>query len=319
MRVAFALAALLLPLPVAAQDIDYAARQDTFMLFTDCAKLDLLVTVQDDDNDIPELTELSVERAVRSRLRAAQLYDEYSFTYLSVGVMIIGRAFSIDVELRRRVAVGEVVEMALRVSPNQRRAYRDRVAVAIAAADSAETYAAEAEAIGHVMLTGVATTWDRGSTGTSGNAAFVRDGVAQHLDEFIDEYLRVNGGACPYPPCPDGKIFRRLRNERCIVRDNERRYAAAVRTPRRPERRTVNERPAFGTRRKIHRQPQPVIQRGPRVGVGRSTGQPAAPERREHDRPSGASILGAGSARGLPRPTRSPPETVSAAVPAPSR
>lgn len=181
MRVAFALAALLLPFtPIAAQENDYAAQIDTFDLFTRCAKMDLLVTVQDTKNNLPRLTELSVERAVRSRLRAAQLYDEESFSYLYVSVLIVDRASSISVELRRRVAVGEVVDMRW-----------DRVARAgVAAAIAAET-------LGHVMRIGMATTWRSSSMGVNLDAGDLRDSVAQLLDEFIDEYLRVNDDACP--------------------------------------------------------------------------------------------------------------------------
>lgn len=44
---------------------------------------------------------------------------------------------------------------------------------------------------------GFATTWKTGTTGTHGfDAGYVRDVVARHLDEFIDEYLRVNENAC---------------------------------------------------------------------------------------------------------------------------
>ena len=42
-----------------------------------------------------------------------------------------------------------------------------------------------------------ATTWDVGSTGThSGDAGFILQGLSEHLDGFILEYLRVNEDAC---------------------------------------------------------------------------------------------------------------------------
>lgn len=74
MRIAIALAALLLPSPAASQDYDYAAQQDTFQLFTRCSKLDVFVVGKDSENEIPALTEVSVQRAVWSRLsRSATL------------------------------------------------------------------------------------------------------------------------------------------------------------------------------------------------------------------------------------------------------
>ena len=47
------------------------------------------------------------------------------------------------------------------------------------------------------MLERAATTWDSGSTGTHGrNPTYISSNVAGHIDEFIDEYLRVNEDAC---------------------------------------------------------------------------------------------------------------------------
>ncbi len=39
--------------------------------------------------------------------------------------------------------------------------------------------------------------WEVGSTGThGGNADYILGGTARHVDEFIDEYLRVNASEC---------------------------------------------------------------------------------------------------------------------------
>ena len=44
---------------------------------------------------------------------------------------------------------------------------------------------------------GVATTWQRGSVGSHGNdSRSMLGGIAEYMDEFIDDYLRVNDGAC---------------------------------------------------------------------------------------------------------------------------
>ena len=45
--------------------------------------------------------------------------------------------------------------------------------------------------------TGTAGTWDRSVTGThSGEGEYIVGPVTRHLDEFLDEYLRVNEAAC---------------------------------------------------------------------------------------------------------------------------
>ena len=44
---------------------------------------------------------------------------------------------------------------------------------------------------------GMASTWDTGSLGThGGNAGFILQGVSEHLDRFVLEYLRVNETVC---------------------------------------------------------------------------------------------------------------------------
>ncbi len=152
MRIAIAVAALLLPATLSAQE---PTARDTFQLFTSCSKMYVFVGVRDKGNEIPALTESSVRRTVVSRLRAARIYNaEAAFNSLSVGVMIVGNAFSVSTEFRPYVVRHGHAEPA--------------------------------------------TTWQTGTTGRSGyDAGYVRDVVASHLDEFIDEYLRVNEDACP--------------------------------------------------------------------------------------------------------------------------
>ena len=44
---------------------------------------------------------------------------------------------------------------------------------------------------------GYATSWSFGGAGTHGNSSvFVLGGISQYVDQFIDEYLRVNADAC---------------------------------------------------------------------------------------------------------------------------
>ena len=44
---------------------------------------------------------------------------------------------------------------------------------------------------------GIAETWDTGSLGThGGNGGFILQGVSEHLDRFVLEYLRVNETVC---------------------------------------------------------------------------------------------------------------------------
>ena len=181
MRIAVAVAALLLPFPsVAAQEVDYAAKRDTFQLFTGCLQMAAFVTVQQKHNDLPELTEPSVSTAVRSRLRAARIYrDEWNSPNLTVHVMIVGNAFHVSTAFRRWVAV-----------------------IAVSTGDLTDAMAVSSDSLESLIersrRSGDATTWKREHLGThGGSAGYVRELVVQHLDEFIDEYLRLNEDDCP--------------------------------------------------------------------------------------------------------------------------
>lgn len=146
---------------------EFASTRDTFQLFTDCSKIYAVVAVIDEDNDLPELTESSVKRAVLSRLRAARVYDPVmgdtdGLLHLKVTVTIVRNAYDV------RTALWRLVNLDL---------------------------SSEARGIARV---GAAATWETATTGTSGyDAGYVRDVVAGHLDQFIDEYLRVNEDSCP--------------------------------------------------------------------------------------------------------------------------
>lgn len=149
-----------LPRGIAAQEVRPLADRQ---LWTGCSILEPEVYVSDGDDDLSGLTEATVMRAVSSRLRAARLHHdgEQAFVVLRVDVWIVGRAFHVEVELRRIVWI-----------------------IPGARLDSSE------DAI-------IATTWSDSTLGThGGDPSFVLSSVSEKMDHFIDEYLRVNGSAC---------------------------------------------------------------------------------------------------------------------------
>ena len=136
--------------------------RDRFELWNDCKAIDLLVSVYADamDGDIAP-TEKEVEAAVRRKLRIARLYNPNAAARLTVTVHVAGIAFTRDVEFVKRV--------------------RDVAS----------------------GLTDFTATWRGGSVGSHGtlgsDARKIRRflmGLARHVDEFLDEYLRVNASAC---------------------------------------------------------------------------------------------------------------------------
>ena len=70
---------------------------EAFGLWTKCSQIDLYVHV--DDEATLGLTKEKVSTAVRSRLRAARLYDETAYFYLSVTTQFQGRSFIIAAKL----------------------------------------------------------------------------------------------------------------------------------------------------------------------------------------------------------------------------
>ena len=129
---------------------------DRFQFFTACAPVSVLVSVDQKNEDLEELTEQSVLVAVSSRLRAARLHtDRSSYPILVVRVSIVRLAF--HVELRFFKTVYDPVS----------------------------------------GQTSGSSTWINSTTGTHGrDASYVRSFVAEKMDLFLDEYLRVNTEAC---------------------------------------------------------------------------------------------------------------------------
>ena len=119
----------------------------------------LLVEGLPEDATTIGLTTGAIEIAVRSRLRAARIYSEdYSETAWSFLYVTVN-----------------LFGPAFSINVNYKKDVKDLA----------------------TMLEHRATTWNTGSVGTHGREPnFILSSVAQYADEFIDEYLRVNAGAC---------------------------------------------------------------------------------------------------------------------------
>ena len=76
---------------------------DRFQLWNDCAPVDLVVAGLNKDAADIGLTRQAIETAVRSRLRAARLFDANKVEYLYVRVTVVGRAFSMVTQFKKRL------------------------------------------------------------------------------------------------------------------------------------------------------------------------------------------------------------------------
>ena len=90
-----ALLALLILAPVAWSQEDEITDGDKFRLWNECRPMSLVVSIDSDAENIG-LTKQDVETAVRSRLRAARLYDGENILALYVEVGVVGNAFGIQ-------------------------------------------------------------------------------------------------------------------------------------------------------------------------------------------------------------------------------
>ena len=130
---------------------------ERFQLFTNCSPVGLSVSLLG-DRDVPldELTDEAISLAVRSRLRAAGLYADGG----------PGPLLWVGIQ---------VVGAAFRIDVELWKRVSDPL--------SGEQSLAE--------------TWRSRSTGTHGrDGRYVLSTVGNHLDDFLDDYLRVNTGAC---------------------------------------------------------------------------------------------------------------------------
>ena len=155
-----ALFRIALPLPLVAQG-GFVSQADRFALYTACAAVNVEVALNEKSHgDLAGLTRESVERAVTSRLRSARIYAaEGLAAVLQVDIHGVATAFHTDLRFHKAV--------------------RD------------DWYP------GSTGASRFAITWRRGYTGLHWtNAPFIRGSVAELIDTFIDEYLRVNEAAC---------------------------------------------------------------------------------------------------------------------------
>lgn len=131
---------------------------DRFRLWNDCRAMNLVIEGLPADGAGIGLTNEAVAAAARSRLRAARLYEAGEDPYLPYLYVQIS-----------------VFENAFSVRVEYRKVVADVASDQI----------------------GFGGTWRVGRLGTHGwSPAFVLSGVSQSMDEFIDEYLRVNADAC---------------------------------------------------------------------------------------------------------------------------
>lgn len=157
-----------LALPVAAQEgtNSIEERIQVFELGRPCGgKMALVIeTLSNDANEIG-LTKDAVRTLVRSRMRAARIYDTYQYArpWLYINVHVVSRAFSIAIQFKQRV-------------------YRIIV---------------HGEDKTRVRYEGTAVTWSNGFTGTHGyDQGYILQALSRMVDKFIDEYLDVNEKIC---------------------------------------------------------------------------------------------------------------------------
>lgn len=148
--------ALALALAAPSGAAEKVSERDRFEMWNGCRSMDLIVETLPKAATDIGLTEKAVTVAARSRLRAARLYDDDASATLWISVNAAGL-----------VAYGINVGFFKWV--------RD---------EATDT-------------TDLAMTWFTGSTGMSGrNSSHILSSVTGHVDEFLDEYLRVNADAC---------------------------------------------------------------------------------------------------------------------------
>ena len=146
-----------LALPAQAKEIsDY----ERFKLFTYCAPVDLVVESYPEDADYETLglSHEEIEVAVRSRLRGARIYSDDNPQHWNFLYVNVN-----------------VVESSYSIQLSLQKLLFDRA--------SDQSFPA--------------TTWDVGHTGIRvRDKSSILAHVARYMDEFIDEYLRVNEKAC---------------------------------------------------------------------------------------------------------------------------
>ena len=142
---------------------------ERFQLYTGCSRLRLWVSVggRGDDAEAIGLTRDRLQIAAESRLRSARLHMTAEYlTGLETKLMTGPPDLSVSVEVAGSAFL-VLVELQKTLSD---------------------------PATGEELKTG---TWESGRLGThSGNAGYIVQLVAEELDEFLVEYLRVNEEDC---------------------------------------------------------------------------------------------------------------------------
>ncbi|MYG00376.1 hypothetical protein F4212_14775 [Candidatus Poribacteria bacterium] len=157
--------------------------QDRISLWSECVPVFLHVGLQNDKAEA-DLTTTRIKTAVESRLRGARIYggDSGKATMhdpvLAVQVQIVGYAFWVGFSFVQNVITLRAIENILD-DPERELPIEATIGLASAFASSR------------------APTWEKATLGThGGDAGYILQSVAEKMDQFINEYLRVNADAC---------------------------------------------------------------------------------------------------------------------------
>ena len=147
--------------PTAGQKLtDYDV--DLFQLWNDCDPIRLLVELLPEGAKKIGMTRERIQTMAESRLRAARIYSPIGIGYLYVNLNYLDTnagAYNLIASFKPLV-------------------YRDWIGDHIAKKNSAST-------------------WDSTYLGVSaGNSVFIMQTISEQIDEFINEYLRVNADSC---------------------------------------------------------------------------------------------------------------------------
>ena len=136
-------------------------RQEQFDLFTSCAPVAYALRIQTDARDLTEEVQAFLAPTVSSRLRVARIHG--------------GRVEDPGPPMRAILSVTvHTVSYSFHVSLQLRKALYD---------EASRQY-------------GAAVTWQRSATGGNPERTHIMEAMVSMLDLFVDEYLRVNAGAC---------------------------------------------------------------------------------------------------------------------------
>ena len=138
------------------------AELESFELFADCQPIYLTVFVQADAPEVSGLTEERVKTVAESRLRAARLYESDIEILPNIGMLHV----AVYVQEQTRAAISKIEFL---------KPFSDQFT-------------------GQYRHTG---TWETNRIGIAGvDGNLVMQGVSEMMDEFINEYLRVNEQSC---------------------------------------------------------------------------------------------------------------------------